>query len=77
MVGGTPSSHAGGTPSSHYGGVPWVPPGLDLGWGTPHPDLGYPPDLNSPQYKNANIAICVLAVPSQFYWTTEVINLEV
>ena len=32
---------------------------------------------NYPQYKNANIAICVLAVPFEIYWTTEVSNLEI
>ena len=31
---------------------------------------------NSPQYKNANIAICVLAVPFEIYYTTKVSNLE-
>ena len=31
---------------------------------------------NASQYKNANIAICVLAVPFEIYWTTEVSNLE-
>ena len=32
---------------------------------------------NSLQYKNANIAICGLAVPFKFYWATEVINLKI
>ena len=31
---------------------------------------------NSRQYKKAIIAICVLAVPFEIYWTTEVFNLE-
>ena len=31
---------------------------------------------NSLQYKNVNIVICVLAVPFEIYWTTEVSNLE-
>ena len=32
---------------------------------------------NSPQYKNVNIAICVLAVVFEIYWTTEVSNLGI
>ena len=31
---------------------------------------------NSPQYKNVNIAICVLAVLFEIYWTTGISNLE-
>ena len=29
------------------------------------------------QYKNANIAFCVLAVSFEIYWTTKVSNLEI
>ena len=32
---------------------------------------------NSPQHKNGNIAICVLAVPFQIYWTIKISNSKI